>query len=1052
MTTPPAPLVADLHIHSHYSRATSKTLDFEHLTLWAQRKGVHLLATGDIAHPGWLEEMRNKLEPVDGDLFRLKPEHARAVDAEVPAACRGEVRFILGGEISNIYKKHGRTRKVHNMIYAPTLDAVAQIQIELEKIGNIRSDGRPILGLDSRDLFEIVLNVDERCQLIPAHIWTPWFSMLGSKSGFDRVRDCFDDLTERIYAVETGLSSDPPMNWRVSMLDDYTLVSSSDAHSPPKLAREATLFGIEPSYDALFDALRTGNPQQVLGTIEFFPEEGKYHMDGHRKCGVCWHPRTSIEHDGICSECGKPVVLGVMHRVEALADHDEGRRSPRARPFHSLIPLPEILGEVLSVGAGSKRVARAYERLLAQLGPELNILMRTSLEAIAEAGGERLARGIDHMRRGHVIATPGFDGEFGVIHVLDARLDAQDEQSGLFGTEQLDAMAVNASAEPPAEAAVSNAPDAAPDVAPDVAPNAALSGASLPRALRESAGGALPSTGGGVEARAEPVETVHPLLAGLNEQQREAAACVDSSLLLVAGPGTGKTRTLTRRLAYLVETGRAKPSEIVAITFTHKAANEMRERMEALLGARARQMTIATFHAFGAEIMREWGGRLDLSDSFGNDFTVLDEEAREALLSHCLADASAAERRALGEQISAFKSIPPGEGHAPPSDDVARAAAAYESALRAQNAVDFDDLIALPLRLFAEHPDALAALHARLHWIAVDEYQDVNAAQVQLLRQLTAGGANLCAIGDPDQAIYGFRGADRRYFLRFTEDYPDARVLHLTQNYRSTQSIIDAAQQVIEQSGDRTDGGTDDRNEALRVWSEFATQTKLTVFRAPTDRAEAEFVVHSIEQMVGGTSYFSIDSGRVDDREEAVERTFGDFAVLYRTHALSRPLLEAFERSGIPFQVAQKQQPEAETNAYDERADRVALLSLHASKGLEFPVVFIVGCEETLLPYVRPGGKEKEEVDVEVDVEVNTEVDTEIEEERRLFYVGMTRAQERLILSHADKRFVYGQQQRNAPSRFVTDIEAALKELEATRGRPQRTKRVEQEMEQLSLF
>ncbi|HSN73897.1 MAG TPA: endonuclease Q family protein, partial [Anaerolineae bacterium] len=313
-------LIADLHIHSHYSRATSKDLTFEHLARWAQLKGVHVVGTGDIAHPGWLAEMRAKLEPAEPGLYRLKDEFAAAVQAQVPPACQAPVRFLLAGEISNIYKKAGATRKVHHVVCAPDLDAVERLQARLERIGNIRSDGRPILGLPSRGLLEIALAVDPRCHLIPAHIWTPWFALLGSKSGYDSVAQCFEDLTPHIFALETGLSSDPPMNWRVSGLDGYTLVSNSDAHSPQKLAREATLFDCELAYDAIFDALRSGDPARFKGTIEFFPEEGKYHLDGHRACGVCWEPPETLAHNGLCSVCGKPVTVGVMHRVEQLAD------------------------------------------------------------------------------------------------------------------------------------------------------------------------------------------------------------------------------------------------------------------------------------------------------------------------------------------------------------------------------------------------------------------------------------------------------------------------------------------------------------------------------------------------------------------------------------------------------------------------------------------------------------------------------------------------------------------------------------------------------------
>ena len=429
-------LVADIHLHSHFSRATSKNLTFEHLWKWAQLKGVQVVATGDIAHPGWLAELQTKLAPAEDGLFQLKPEYAAAVADEVPPSCRGTVRFLIGGEISNIYKKYDRTRKVHNIVFAPSVEATTILQAELEKIGNIRSDGRPILGLDSRDLLEIVLEVDDRCHLIPAHIWTPWFSILGSKSGFDSLEECYTDLTPHIFAVETGLSSDPPMNWRVSWLDDYTLISNSDAHSPPKLAREATLFDTELSYDALFGALQSGDPEQFLGTIEFFPEEGKYHLDGHRKCEVCWEPVTTIANEGRCSRCGKPVTIGVYHRIEELADRAPGARRPSAAPFTSLIPLPEALSEILGVGPNSKRVQTEYLRLLGRLGPELAILRALPLEEIAAAGGPHLAEGIRRMRKGEVIAQSGYDGEYGVIRLFDGEADQLSTfQVGMFASE-----------------------------------------------------------------------------------------------------------------------------------------------------------------------------------------------------------------------------------------------------------------------------------------------------------------------------------------------------------------------------------------------------------------------------------------------------------------------------------------------------------------------------------------------------------------------------------------------------------------------------------------
>ena len=401
-------LVADLHIHSHFSRATSQNLTFEHLTRWAQLKGIHVVGTGDIAHPGWLAEMREKLEPAEDGLFRLKDEYCGRGPGQVPPACQAPVRFMLGGEISNIYKRGDRTRKVHNVVFAPSFEAVERLQARLEKIGNIRSDGRPILGLDSRDLLEIVLDADPACHLIPAHIWTPWFSLLGSKSGFDSVEECFGDLTPHIFALETGLSSDPPMNWRVSrprpLHPGLQLRRALAGEAGPRGRRCSTR---SCRYPAVFDALRTRRSgDATCGTIEFFPEEGKYHFDGHRACGIVWEPPTTLAHNEHLPGCGKPVTVGVMHRVEALADRP-GAAAGAAHPFHSLIPLPEVLGEVYGVGASSKQVQAEYVKLLARLGPELAILRDAPLEEIAAVGGERLAEGIGRMRRGEVIAQAG---------------------------------------------------------------------------------------------------------------------------------------------------------------------------------------------------------------------------------------------------------------------------------------------------------------------------------------------------------------------------------------------------------------------------------------------------------------------------------------------------------------------------------------------------------------------------------------------------------------------------------------------------------------------
>src|SRR5580700_4659258 len=317
---------ADLHVHSKYSRATSRDLDLEHLYYWAARKGIAVVGTGDCVHPAWLAELKDKLVPDAPGLFRLKDDIAEAIAQKLPVSCRGPVRFMLSVESSTIYKKGDRTRKVHHLIYAPDFPTVDRITARLARIGNIASDGRPILGLDSRDLLEIALDGGPGAYLVPAHIWTPWFAALGSQSGFDSIVECYGDLAPHIFAVETGLSSDPAMNWRLSFLDRYRLVSNSDAHSPGKLGREATAFDGEMDYFAIKSALETG--AGYAGTVEFFPEEGKYHLDGHRKCAARLTPRETLANGGRCAVCGEPVTVGVLHRVEMLADRSEAEAVP----------------------------------------------------------------------------------------------------------------------------------------------------------------------------------------------------------------------------------------------------------------------------------------------------------------------------------------------------------------------------------------------------------------------------------------------------------------------------------------------------------------------------------------------------------------------------------------------------------------------------------------------------------------------------------------------------------------------------------------------------
>lgn len=402
--------IADLHIHSRYSMATSKDGTPENLELWARKKGISILGTGDFTHEKWREELKEAMVSAEDGFYKLKDEK------RLPEAERMKdqtVRFVVSGEISCIYKKNGKTRKAHHLILLPGLEEAEKMAKKLEKIGNIHSDGRPILGLDSRDLLEIMLEASPEGIFIPAHIWTPHFSVLGAKSGFDSLEECFEDLTPYIYALETGLSSDPPMNWRISSLDQYQLVSNSDAHSPSKIGREANLLDIELSYEGLSRALCRG--EGLLGTVEFFPEEGKYHYDGHRKCEVCLTPEEAEKMGNICPVCGKKLTMGVEHRVEQLADRKYGYRKENAKEFESLVPLAEVIASCMGYSSGSKKVQSCYENMLEKLGPEFEILRRVPAEDIKAVSDENVAAGIEGIRQKKVKKIPGFDGKYGKI-------------------------------------------------------------------------------------------------------------------------------------------------------------------------------------------------------------------------------------------------------------------------------------------------------------------------------------------------------------------------------------------------------------------------------------------------------------------------------------------------------------------------------------------------------------------------------------------------------------------------------------------------------------
>ncbi len=1140
--------IADLHVHSKFSRATAKNLDLENLYIAAQLKGITVIGTGDFTYPQWFSEIAEKLVPAEEGLFKLKDEIAKECDEQVPAFCRNSVRFILSTEISNIYKKNDKTRKNHNLVLVPDLAVAKKFSAKLDRIGNIKSDGRPILGLDARNLLEILLGTSDQAFLIPAHIWTPWFSVLGSKSGFNSIEECFEDLTSHIFAAETGLSSDPPMNWRVSDLDSLTLVSNSDAHSPLNLGREANILNTRLSYHGIKSAIKSGDSDAFLGTFEFYPQEGKYHLDGHRNCKIRLNPRQTMDYDGKCPVCGKALTLGVLNRVEELADRNQGIKSPNHHSYHSIIPLAEILSDILQVGAKSKKVQTNYQKALLHLGSEFNILHSLETDKINSAGIPLLGEAIRRMRQKEVEIIPGYDGEYGRIKIFNSH-----EREQLLGQKPLFSVPQQNSA----------AETALPSYAP-----------SQPIPLIEPK--KFPNS---TQLKLFNDHKAIDIFSQLNDEQRRAVEYPGGPLLIVAGPGTGKTRTLTHRIAFLMMKKKVLGNRVLAVTFTNKAAQEMRERLKGLIGDTRCLPLVATFHSFCYQILNE---------QKENPKDIIDDHHRSILIAEALAyvrekgyRVSLNPKQILNQIIAAkqqildpdeFEELNAADSRNKIISDIYRT---YQNLLSIQNLYDYEDLIFYVVRQFETDKKLCKKYQKQFQHIFVDEYQDLNQAQYRIIRALAPANnsvKDLCVIGDPDQAIYGFRGSDTKFFNRFFSDYPDTGVINLIRNYRSTKTILNASFQVIR---NHRRSSSD-----VRTYSQIDGAKTISILESATDKTEAQTIAGIIEQQIGGTGYHSIDTGKVIDANNAMSRSYSDFAVLYRTNEQHRIIELVFERAGIPSQIAsrenalnQKGLPEiismlkaiegrggyldfenvtrllipgigkktlglfkdwcyrnrftplngllkaarfpisglkssrqqmliefsrqlshyqenmsglsvaekllylekntklfdilnsdvknkeafahlvevassfgadlieflagialhTDTDTYAQQAEKVSLMTMHAAKGLEFPVVFITGCEENLIPFKR---RNSEQVD--------------IGEERRLFYVAMTRAKDRLYLSRAKKRRIYGKLEDRVPSHFVAYIETRLKQDETPRLKKRKKKGYEQM--QLKLF
>jgi uncharacterized protein (TIGR00375 family) len=1073
------PFIADLHIHSLYSRATSKASNLYGLAAWAAIKGIDLVATGDFTHPGWFAHLTDNLEPAEPGLFRLKKqpdfeELAPILPSGVQLDC-SKIRFLLSAEISSIYKREGKVRKVHNLLYVPDLDAARRINTVLAGIGNLHSDGRPILGLDSKLLLEILLEQAPQGFLVPAHIWTPWFSLFGSKSGFDSIEECFDDLSSEIFALETGLSSDPEMNRHISALDRFSLISNSDCHSPSKLGREANIFTTELSFSALKEALR--NPvdkdgkQRFQATVEFYPEEGKYHCDGHRKCGVCMEPAQTVEAEGICPECGRPMTIGVLYRVMELADREKPVWPEGSPVVHSLIPLQEMLGELFNCGPATKKVNTIYGKLINKFGSEFKILLETSIEELNTAS-PLLGTAVQRVREDKVIRKPGFDGEFGVIRVFE-----EDERNQLAG--QLNLFGVT-----PAK----------------------------PRKRKAKR-----------TVITRKKSQVSPLQAKkeLNPEQQAAVDSDAARIIVQAGPGTGKTHTLVQRVIRLLEAGQ---QAVTVITFTNKAAEELRQRLIAVRKDVEKVVQVDTFHGFCLHWLRR----------HNPDLQLVGPEMRTWIFRKQYPAVSELERKKLQRETGLFLAE---QVALPEATTCPEALLPYFTFLRQQSLLDLDEIVPSCTALLHKDEKFSAELRATTTHLLVDEFQDLNAAQYELVR-LLAESASIFAIGDPDQAIYGFRGSTPIWFQRFVDEQKPE--LHcLATNYRSGVDILKAASAVISTNyANHTEG------------KENATKAASThcgaIFRhlAPSTKAEASFIAGQIQQLIGGTSHREID--RITGPEGSL--ALSEIAVLYRTARQAEAIAQALAKRTIPCQVVdvqpfyqqgetkllfywtllvadqidaaellfllaqekgigakavsaaeallnteEKEQgqplatlainnadlpknlqkrinifeelvaqllkqnsvvkamellcdyynfdPEAaevvrfcqlaasspslsafalhlrkhqDNLIYDDRAESVLLATLHAAKGLEFRAVFMVGCEEGLLPLAPR-------------TELSKEAEQEhIDEERRLFFVGMTRAAEVLYLTGARERQGFTGLEQRAPSPFLSEVPAGL--------------------------
>ncbi len=1014
---------ADLHVHSRYSRATSKNLTLRNLAAWAIIKGIDVVATGDFTHPEWLKEIEDSLEELGNGLLKLKKEKQKNLEKEIPwwgddSFLDREVYFILSCEISSIYKKNKKIRKIHNVVFFPSLDSVKKFNRYLSQIGNLEADGRPILGFDSEDLLKLVLDIDPYGFLVPAHIWTPWFSLFGANSGFDSIEECFGSYTSEIFALETGLSSDPEMNWLWSELDRFYLISNSDAHSGEKLAREANIFSGEPSYYLIYDSLKKKN-KNFLGTIEFFPEEGKYHLDGHRKCKVVLNPKEAIKLNNICPVCKQPITIGVLHRIISLADREKPQK-PKDHPnFLSFIPLCEILSEILGGNTKSKTVLNFYKRLIKTFGPELFILKDLPVEELKPLS-IWLYEAIKRMRERKVYRKPGFDGQYGQIFLF-----TDEERKEIKKGKRL--LKVK-------------------------------EGEQKSFSFIRTSFGSISSS-----------KSTSSKLSDYNKEQKEAITYISNPLLVVAGPGTGKTRTLIGRIEYLLELDR--PEEILVVTFSRAAAREIKERIKEKKTS-LKLPQIDTLHAIGYEIWVKTFKEVPI--------LLSEEESRRIFM-----EANPTlDKRELNFKWN--KILKKRESTSSMEDGLLEYFENYKRLKEKLKVIDYQDLLEKWLKLLKEEK------LTKYKHVLVDEAQDLSLLQLNIIKNLLPeNGKGLFAIGDPNQSIYGFRGSIANIKEEFSKFWPNLKVISLTTNYRSKQNLLDFVAPLF--------------NTRLKAISEG--KGSVTLYQSHTYRQEAFWISKRIKELIGGTSHHEIDIGFKGAMSPS------DICVLFRFRALIPFYKEVLEKDGIPVFVPEdapfwedpriniilnevervlgikdsdeviledevvKKGPLAiaekyknrkpfdenfwsspnflalvkifqETNSWEkvlatisiekdfvqisEKAQKVYMLTIHASKGLEFEAVFVPAVEEGIIPFKA-----------ELFFKNKFYEKSDIDEEKRLFYVALTRSKSHIFLSYAKKRRVFNKEVSLNPSPFIENLSLELaKKLEVKRKKIKKEKRL----------